>query len=409
MKITLLGYIYIAVTTIVILIGLAIRSLEFCAIAFSMLAIAIWRANDIRMREAELQRIDVRREVAKIAPQELEEIEIRIYVRNDSDSVLNIVVEDVPPPTIEPLDKYGWSIALKPNEEVVARYRAKPLYPGLTTFNKVVIELRDWLDLFKVRREVDCFSEVVVMPIAIRSQYVEKVLSSRIGMILRGRARTGLYDLENIREYIPGDDVRRIVWKHSAKLGKFMVREDRGEAWARILVIVFLDRLSWLMGEHINTWAHRLLRLARSIVEMFNRFGVAADIVMVAGHSARLIRASTIDRILFRAMQHVMPFVGASTLYPLLSLQASYPHLFASYDHVLFLLSYSSIAFIDPRDLVEFVATMGKPISFMLFFVREEELRDELRDLLRSFIHVVETFGAQVVIIDEEFKVGTTR
>ncbi len=49
-----------------------------------------------------------------------------------------------------------------------------------------------------------------------------------------------------IREYIPGDDPRRIVWTATARTGKLMVRDDLAELRLRLFIILDLSLDMWI-------------------------------------------------------------------------------------------------------------------------------------------------------------------
>lgn len=61
---------------------------------------------------------------------------------------------------------------------------------------------------------------------------------------LRSRTRGGGYDLAGARPYLPGDDVRRIDWRASARISsargaeEFVVREHHAEEATRVVVLV---------------------------------------------------------------------------------------------------------------------------------------------------------------------------
>ncbi len=62
---------------------------------------------------------------------------------------------------------------------------------------------------------------------------------------ISGAGRDGTEDLSGLREYVPGDDVRRIHWASSARADKVLVREERVEDLGRVVVVLDLRRSSW--------------------------------------------------------------------------------------------------------------------------------------------------------------------
>jgi uncharacterized protein (DUF58 family) len=59
------------------------------------------------------------------------------------------------------------------------------------------------------------------------------------------RVERGGTDLVGLREYVPGDDLRRLHWATSARTGTLMVREDADPARAHLLVLLDDDPASY--------------------------------------------------------------------------------------------------------------------------------------------------------------------
>ena len=94
------------------------------------------------------------------------------------------------------------------------------------------------------------------------------------------RVERGGTDLVALREYLPGDDLRRVHWATSARSGTLMVREDADPARPHLTLLID-DRAGRYVGEQFEDAVEVAASLAATIVE--------------AGHPIRLL--STTGRV----------------------------------------------------------------------------------------------------------------
>lgn len=78
-----------------------------------------------------------------------------------------------------------------------------------------------------------------------------------------------------LRDYRPGDSLRRIAWRASARAGDLVVREDLMPSPSRLMVAIHLDRAA--RSDDLDETA---ISLAASVVEKASRIGVDAGIVV---------------------------------------------------------------------------------------------------------------------------------
>lgn len=86
------------------------------------------------------------------------------------------------------------------------------------------------------------------------------------------------FEFYGMREYVPGDDPRRIVWRATARTGKYMVREAEQGITDRITLIIDTDRKSHSEGEPSETF-EAAIRVAASlgVRHLKDGFGVSVD------------------------------------------------------------------------------------------------------------------------------------
>ncbi|MDT0157719.1 DUF58 domain-containing protein [Microbacterium sp. ARD32] len=147
---------------------------------------------------------------------------------------------------------------------------------GLIEFGPLTLDRRSFADLIRVRRAYGEAASVLVEP------RVLDVIAVPPGM-RRGHAGAeeriahGGTDLVGMREYVPGDDLRRLHWATSARRGQLMVREDADPAQP-FLTVLLDDRA----GSYREGGLDEAVDLAASLL----------DAAAVARSPARLVTVS---------------------------------------------------------------------------------------------------------------------
>ena len=96
-----------------------------------------------------------------------------------------------------------------------------------------------------------------------------------------------------MREYVPGDDLRRIVWRASARTGKIMVREAEQGITDKITIILDTDRGSHSRdGEGLSESFEAGIRAAASLGVRHLREGYEVKIETNAGPLTRTLRGA---------------------------------------------------------------------------------------------------------------------
>lgn len=131
-------------------------------------------------------------------------------------------------------------------EHATTDVRIPTEHRGLIEFGPLTLDRRSFGDLIRVRRLHGGAAGVLVEP------RVLDVIGVPPGM-RRGHAGAderiahGGTDLVGLREYVPGDDLRRLHWATSARRGQLMVREDADPS--QPFLTVLLDDRAASYGE----------------------------------------------------------------------------------------------------------------------------------------------------------------
>ncbi len=108
---------------------------------------------------------------------------------------------------------------------------------GVITFGPLVLYRQSFADLLRVRREHGQSATVLVEPRVLDAGGLPP--GARRGHVgAEERIAHGGTDLVGLREYVPGDDLRRLHWATSARRGTLMVREDADPASPHLTVLL---------------------------------------------------------------------------------------------------------------------------------------------------------------------------
>ncbi|WP_367127302.1 DUF58 domain-containing protein [Saccharothrix sp. HUAS TT1] len=166
---------------------------------------------------------------------------------------------------------------LAPGQRVEVEYPIPTHVRGLLRVGPLTLSRRGLAGLAHARTVVGDVVEVRVVP---------RVLPVRglPGGVRRGhvgadeRVERGGTDLVGLREYVPGDDLRRLHWATSARTGTLMIREDADPARPHLAVV---------LDDRVGGYA--------SGGDFEDAVEVAASLVTVAvaeGHPVRLVSSS---------------------------------------------------------------------------------------------------------------------
>ncbi|GAB6101052.1 DUF58 domain-containing protein [Thermococcus atlanticus] len=113
----------------------------------------------------------------------------------------------------------------------------------------VLPSARSIREALKIKRQVEAIAEV------------EKALGIGLETL----------DFKELRDFRPGDDVRKIDWKSTSRLGELMVKEFYRETLSEIYLLINVDRK--FRRELRNLKVDYLVLITAQLVEYFRRFG----------------------------------------------------------------------------------------------------------------------------------------
>ncbi|WP_408046727.1 DUF58 domain-containing protein [Tenacibaculum crassostreae] len=138
------------------------------------------------------------------------------------------------------------AMSLKSGEKSTYTYNIRPVERGEYNFGKVNVFVSSFLQLFSKRYTFSAEESVKVYPSYIQMKKYEFLAMhnnlTEFGM--KKIRRIGhTMEFEQIKNYIPGDDVRTINWKATAKRAELMVNQYQDEKSQPIYSIIDLGRV----------------------------------------------------------------------------------------------------------------------------------------------------------------------
>lgn len=149
-------------------------------------------------------------------------------------------------------------------ERAASRYRIRTERRGVVTLGPATVEYGDPIGLVRHRRAIGSADEIIVRPewtrISLPSpRECEGELISAIAALTRSHSSE--IEFRSLREYSPGDDVRFVNWKASARRDVLIVNEF--ESRTDVVAHVFVDDF---MSAYTDEGFERAIRCAASFV-----------------------------------------------------------------------------------------------------------------------------------------------
>lgn len=167
----------------------------------------------------------------------LQDIELRLKIRNRM---------ILPVPYFTASDSHGslftrsdsWLLNLGPFEERMVSYTVQGQQRGEVTLGPVTIQGSGPFGMFSWRRQVDVPGSVVVYPTIHRLDFVSRQGLPSGNLHVDDKMYEDVTQFRSLREYVAGDDMKRINWKASAKTDKIFTMEFDSTLYFPVLVLL---------------------------------------------------------------------------------------------------------------------------------------------------------------------------
>ena len=130
---------------------------------------------------------------------------------------------------------------------------------GVLTYTIEPVRVYDYLGLFCLKVRAEQKGEVLVCPVAAAPETMPKPVITQ--PVRYQKSSVGSNEAYELREYVPGDDLRTVHWKATAKQDELIVREPMAEEQAPV-VLTFdpgadADTADWVLERVL--WVSRWL------------------------------------------------------------------------------------------------------------------------------------------------------
>lgn len=143
-------------------------------------------------------------------------------------------------------------------KENVVIYPLMSEYLGVLKLEAAELQVTDWLGFFVFRRRIEAKKELVLLPFS--SLQIEPDLTAVSGGMteLEESRKKGhdFSDVQDVRQYQPGDKLQSIHWKLSAKKDDLMVKERVSLSSSQLVVLVELYQNEAMILNRILTAAY---------------------------------------------------------------------------------------------------------------------------------------------------------
>ncbi|GAA4682880.1 DUF58 domain-containing protein [Phytohabitans rumicis] len=172
-------------------------------------------------------------------------------------------------------------LRLRPGRDTTVSYPVPTHHRGVIPVGPLRVTRRDALGLVALARSHGQTTTVWVHP---RIHHLTAIPAG-VARSLDGRLDRvphGTITFDSLREYVVGDELRRVHWRTSAKVGELMVREDLDTSLPR-LVVLLDDRAAAHPTESVDETFESACEAAASIVAAATREDVPVTLHLVSG------------------------------------------------------------------------------------------------------------------------------
>jgi len=185
-------------------------------------------------------RLDI--ELERVIPHNrfLEGSELEVVLRiKSNERIPSLKIREDLPEGLELIEgEKEWVVSLSRGETREFRYKVR-VKRGIHEFNWVELSYRDPFGFFHFTKKFDLYTEVIGVPIItdVPTPYSTKGTKITVGALPSPRVGEGV-EFHAIREYQPGDPLKIINWKATARTGRIMANEYESERKVDVVFIV---------------------------------------------------------------------------------------------------------------------------------------------------------------------------
>jgi uncharacterized protein (DUF58 family) len=170
----------------------------------------------------------------------LQIIEVEFLLTNRSLFPIHYVYVFENPGEFSPVTRGTFLVSMSKRQTVRLTYRVKGLSRGEYHLGPIIIKSGDPLGLFPWEKKIEDTCRVIIYPAMWRVTHTITKGYPGGNIKINDRMFEDVTRLKSIREYIPGDDIRHISWKLSARLGTLHTREYLSSLHSPVMLVLNL-------------------------------------------------------------------------------------------------------------------------------------------------------------------------
>ncbi|RLG46260.1 MAG: hypothetical protein DRN92_05615 [Thermoproteota archaeon] len=207
-----------------------------------------------------------------------EDVEVKIRVHNAGPTLNLVLVSDFVPEGLELLEgNPSHLMSLKHGETREFRYRVETKR-GMWAFENVQVDVMDPLGLFTWKQVIPVKNYLTALPEVTWIKRVElRAIRTRPtpGHVPSKMIGEGM-DFHGLREYVPGDAMRKINWKATARHARLISNEYEAEKRADVIIVVDSREVNALGGRvnALDYSARVAASIAHYVLQVGNRVGL---------------------------------------------------------------------------------------------------------------------------------------
>ena len=211
------------------------------AFYLSLVAALCWRDVQTGPRPSQLT---ARRELPPRFSLDAEH-SIRLVIANHSPYLIQVRARDELPDVLQPLTE-NIAADIPPNGEAHLVYSVRPVKRGSYSFGDVVLRVRQGWSLIERQISLAAPDTVKIYPNfhGLGEYQLLAKIDRRDEVVRKPRPmKAPGTDFENLRPYIPGEDLRNVDWKAMARRGALISRNKQVEKGQQLAVLLDTGRL----------------------------------------------------------------------------------------------------------------------------------------------------------------------
>jgi len=218
------------------------------------------------------QRLRLRRRLGHTRVQPGQRVEVEIEVENRSSTPTSFLLLDDRLPAALGRSARLVIAAMGARDRQRVRYSLTPRRRGRFTLGPITVDLADPFALTRLRVEFDEREDLIVAPeIETLTGGPDSPFGLASGLALaRHVFRTG-DDFYTMRQFVEGDDLKRIHWPSVARSGHLMIRQD--ESTRRSTAVLFVDTRDSAVGQAHSPCFEKVVSAAASVGVLLLRYG----------------------------------------------------------------------------------------------------------------------------------------